>query len=141
MYELYAVLIHQGSASFGHYYALIQDLSKSEWFEFNDSVVKPIKPSELKRAVGATDANATWSGGGASAYMLLYRRVEPEPAPPVSRASSGLEAVPAFMHSPFSQDGERLVHETKRLRLTPPHSTLQTLPPAEEENPYARMDG
>ena len=51
-YELYAVLVHQGSASFGHYYALIQDLAHGEWFEFNDSTVKPIKASELKRAVG-----------------------------------------------------------------------------------------
>ena len=31
LYELYAVLVHKGSANFGHYYALIKDLESAEW--------------------------------------------------------------------------------------------------------------
>eukprot|EP00310_Coccolithus_braarudii_P015546 CAMPEP_0183343100 /NCGR_PEP_ID=MMETSP0164_2-20130417/9077_1 /TAXON_ID=221442 /ORGANISM="Coccolithus pelagicus ssp braarudi, Strain PLY182g" /LENGTH=75 /DNA_ID=CAMNT_0025513851 /DNA_START=1 /DNA_END=225 /DNA_ORIENTATION=- len=69
MYELYAVLVHSGSAGWGHYYALIKDLEKSDWNEFNDSVVRPIKASELSKAFGGSEAGST------SAYMLLYRAV------------------------------------------------------------------
>lgn len=72
LYELYAVLVHAGSANFGHYYALIKDLDSSEWYEFNDSRVEPIKESELRRQFGGSGSTA-WSGGS-SAYMLLYRQ-------------------------------------------------------------------
>ena len=51
-YELYAVLVHSGSASFGHYYALIKDLEHGEWHEFNDSLVKPIKEERAPARVG-----------------------------------------------------------------------------------------
>ena len=66
LYELYAVLVHSGSASFGHYYALIKDLSEGDWHEFNDVSVSPIKPAELSRAHGG-------ASGSSSAYLLLYR--------------------------------------------------------------------
>ena len=52
-YELYAVLVHSGSATFGHYYALIKDVEAGEWHEFNDSTVRPIKESELMRTFGS----------------------------------------------------------------------------------------
>jgi len=87
-YELYAVLVHSGSASFGHYYALIKDLDgrkvssvangyedtvegRGEWHEFNDQLVRPIKESDLAKVYGGGN------GGTSSAYMLLYRAVQP----------------------------------------------------------------
>jgi ubiquitin carboxyl-terminal hydrolase 47 len=39
VYELYAVLIHSGSALGGHYYAYIKNMSENKWFNFNDSTV------------------------------------------------------------------------------------------------------
>uniref|UniRef100_A0A7S4BAA5 USP domain-containing protein n=1 Tax=Chrysotila carterae TaxID=13221 RepID=A0A7S4BAA5_CHRCT len=98
-YELYAVLVHSGSASFGHYYALIKDLEEGDWHEFNDSVVRPIKASDLSKTFGGAE-----SGWGASAYMLLYRQVDATPAAnangrecirsmsPTSEATSSVEA-------------------------------------------------
>jgi len=148
-YELYAVLVHQGSALFGHYYALIQDVSASEWHEFNDSSVKPIKASELKRAVGGESGGA-W-GSGPTAYMLLYRKMANAADVPDTSAAAPLQtdggaaATPgatlgawAAVHGPtlksdavepktaleYSGAGvSRAVEdgaETKRLRLSPP---------------------
>jgi ubiquitin carboxyl-terminal hydrolase 47 len=38
-YELFAILIHSGSALGGHYYAYIKSFAEDKWFEFNDSTV------------------------------------------------------------------------------------------------------
>lgn len=42
MYELYAIMIHSGSASGGHYYAYIKDLKTEHWFCFNDQSVSMV---------------------------------------------------------------------------------------------------
>lgn len=41
-YELFAIMIHSGSASGGHYYAYIKELDNNEWFCFNDQTVSPV---------------------------------------------------------------------------------------------------
>ena len=72
LYELYGVLVHAGSANFGHYYAILKDFESSEWFEFNDSRVEPVNESDLRAQFGG-GGSSSWSGGS-SAYMLLYRQ-------------------------------------------------------------------
>lgn len=42
MYELFAIMIHSGSASGGHYYAYIKDFDSNEWFCFNDQNVSTV---------------------------------------------------------------------------------------------------
>lgn len=42
IYELFAIMIHSGSASGGHYYAYIKELDNNEWFCFNDQTVSPV---------------------------------------------------------------------------------------------------
>lgn len=42
MYELYAIMIHSGSASGGHYYAYIKDLKTEQWLCFNDQSVSVV---------------------------------------------------------------------------------------------------
>ena len=147
MYELYAVLVHSGSAAFGHYYALIKDLAHGEWHEFNDSSVRAIKESEVQRAWGAHTATGGWGcGSTSSAYMLLYRRKGEgshvgactahdgtAPMRDANRGSSfpaigqrlggGHEGEPLCgASSPALKPDERHAagQETKRLRLTPP---------------------
>lgn len=39
IYELFAVLIHEGTATRGHYYAYIKDFRNEKWQCFNDSKV------------------------------------------------------------------------------------------------------
>ena len=102
VYDLYAVLVHAGSASFGHYYALIKDLASSEWHEFNDATVKPIKESELQRAWGqATSAGSSGWASSSSAYMLLYRQ-RPQPSAPTAAA----DAVDAAIATEGAKGGE-----------------------------------
>src|SRR5579859_7468652 len=55
VYDLVGVLIHTGTADSGHYYSYIRDPrpqpgvpeAQVQWFEFNDSEVKPWKIEEL----------------------------------------------------------------------------------------------
>lgn len=42
VFELYAVLIHSGSALGGHYYAYIRNFKDGKWYNFNDSCVDEI---------------------------------------------------------------------------------------------------
>lgn len=129
-YELYAVLVHSGSAAFGHYYALIKDLEggRGEWHEFNDSVVKPIKPADLRRAYGGASSSG-WGGGGSSAYMLLYRRCSAEPDAASDGQRTAVERSPASSTPPphgLPTGGVPLYSESlttdasKRLRVSPP---------------------
>jgi ubiquitin carboxyl-terminal hydrolase 47 len=41
-YDLFAIMIHSGSASGGHYYAYIKDFETDKWFSFNDQTVSNI---------------------------------------------------------------------------------------------------
>lgn len=42
LYELYAIMIHSGSASGGHYYAYIKDFKTDQWLCFNDQSVSVV---------------------------------------------------------------------------------------------------
>ncbi|KAH3762718.1 5-methyltetrahydropteroyltriglutamate--homocysteine S-methyltransferase [Pelomyxa schiedti] len=85
VYELYAILIHRGSALGGHYYAYIKAFDKNKWFEFNDSTVVEISFDDIEKSFGQDDDDSTPSRGGwfsafksgANAYMLMYRRIDP----------------------------------------------------------------
>ena len=120
-YELYAVLVHTGGASFGHYYALIKDLHADEWHEFNDATVRPIKEIELLRAHGDPKAGTF---GGTSAYMLLYRRRDGAAArphtPPPAAAVADAAAAPAAPPPPETPPSASLARDTKRLRVSSP---------------------
>lgn len=54
----------------GHYFAYIRSHEDSQWYCFNDSSVTYINPDDIP--------NKTFGGhSGGSAYMLFYRKVEP----------------------------------------------------------------
>lgn len=42
VYELFAIMIHSGSASGGHYYAYIKEFETGDWFCFNDQTVSAV---------------------------------------------------------------------------------------------------
>ncbi|NXN96668.1 UBP28 hydrolase, partial [Rhinopomastus cyanomelas] len=64
-YRLHAVLVHQGQANAGHYWAFVYDAPRKRWLKYNDISVTESSWEELERD----------SFGGlknASAYCLMY---------------------------------------------------------------------
>lgn len=51
MYTLSGMLVHSGGAEGGHYYSYIKDRASAieQWYEFNDTVVKPFDPENIER--------------------------------------------------------------------------------------------
>ena len=79
MYELFAILIHSGGSTGGHYYAYVKSLDAGKWYDFNDSSVSEVMEHEIVSSYGSKNEssyNSMWSSG-TNAYMLMYRRVEP----------------------------------------------------------------
>jgi ubiquitin carboxyl-terminal hydrolase 34 len=66
VYELYAILVHSGTANAGHYFSYIRIPDNNRWFSFNDERVQEIAPSDIEKTFGG-------SGGASSAYVLYYR--------------------------------------------------------------------
>jgi len=58
VYELFAVVNHQGSVNGGHYWAFVKT-HDNEWYNFNDHSVKIINPKDVQSS---------------DAYMLMYRK-------------------------------------------------------------------
>ncbi|XP_005184673.2 ubiquitin carboxyl-terminal hydrolase 47 [Musca domestica] len=78
-YELFAIMIHSGSASGGHYYAYIKELDNNEWFCFNDQTVSPITQEDIQKSFGGGIGKAYYSSvysSSTNAYMLMYRQVD-----------------------------------------------------------------
>ncbi|XP_055606489.1 ubiquitin carboxyl-terminal hydrolase 47 isoform X2 [Uranotaenia lowii] len=80
IYELFAIMIHSGSASGGHYYAYIKDFNSCQWFSFNDQIVTAITHDDIQKSFGGGSSKAFYSGAysfSTNAYMLMYRQIDP----------------------------------------------------------------
>uniref|UniRef100_A0A8C5C886 ubiquitinyl hydrolase 1 n=1 Tax=Gadus morhua TaxID=8049 RepID=A0A8C5C886_GADMO len=64
-YRLHAVLVHEGQASAGHYWAYIYDHANKRWMKYNDIAVTESSWEELMRDSYGGMTNA-------SAYCLMY---------------------------------------------------------------------
>lgn len=69
VYKLCGVIIHKGTANYGHYVSIAVDReSGSQWYEFNDSFVEHFSLDQLPaEAFGRADKSN-------NAYMLVYER-------------------------------------------------------------------
>jgi hypothetical protein len=66
-YLLHSVLVHIGSRASGHHYVFIRpDITKNDWFCFDDSKVTRVSQKQ------AIDENFGNNRGGPTAYMLIY---------------------------------------------------------------------
>ena len=63
-YYLYAIIVHEGSAEFGHYYIFIKNLDKCKWFKFSDININEVTDAEVKQN--------SFGGKNESAYYLIY---------------------------------------------------------------------
>ena len=75
-YHLRGVIIHMGTADSGHYYSLIKDQGTKQWYEFNDTVVKPFDIGLLSQeAFGITTSSTNMmKDRSRNAYMVFYER-------------------------------------------------------------------
>ncbi|RKP32671.1 cysteine proteinase [Metschnikowia bicuspidata] len=97
-YKLHGVLVHQGSVSNGHYYAMLKPYQKADprntgWYRFDDDKVWKVTPSQVFyknfgarglsaqafRALSGADQNEYILRRATSAYMLVYYREESLP--------------------------------------------------------------
>ena len=76
LYELQGIVLHSGNVDGGHYISLIK--VDDEWYEFNDSQVRPFDVSELEHeAFGGKNV-------GFSAFMLFYSKMPVPEEPDIS---------------------------------------------------------
>uniref|UniRef100_A0A158PEI1 Ubiquitin carboxyl-terminal hydrolase 47 n=1 Tax=Angiostrongylus costaricensis TaxID=334426 RepID=A0A158PEI1_ANGCS len=73
VYELFSVMVHQGSAAGGHYFAHIKNMDQGQWYCFNDTRVESVSPEEISKSFGGSYGG--WSTSNTNAYMLMYRKV------------------------------------------------------------------
>ena len=83
-YLLHSVLVHTGSSpATGHYYVFIRpDITKNDWFRFDDSKVTRASQKQ------AIDANFGNNRGGPTAYMLIYLKNSSQVLPQVQSLQS-----------------------------------------------------
>lgn len=85
-YNLRGVVVHMGTAEFGHYYSFIGDREHDKWYEFNDTFIREMDKEDI--AAEAFGGEERWSWGSQytssqfsqlrekhrNAYLLFYER-------------------------------------------------------------------
>ena len=70
IYNLYAIVIHAGNATNGHYYSYIKSFEDNNWYKFEDDKVYLASNEELFNSFGGADN----SYNSSTAYCLLYKK-------------------------------------------------------------------
>uniref|UniRef100_A0A8C9TZS9 Ubiquitin specific peptidase 25 n=1 Tax=Scleropages formosus TaxID=113540 RepID=A0A8C9TZS9_SCLFO len=104
-YRLHAVLVHEGQANAGHYWAYIHDPHHRCWMKYNDVSVTKSSWEELVRDSFGGYRNA-------SAYCLMYINgkkpflIEEEFDKETGQALSGLDKLPADLKEYVMEDNQ-----------------------------------
>ncbi|KAF2144177.1 uncharacterized protein K452DRAFT_325417 [Aplosporella prunicola CBS 121167] len=93
VYDLFAVDNHFGGLGGGHYTAVAQNFYDKKWYDYNDSMVNQKSPQGVVSS---------------SAYLLFYRRRQPEPLGPAYLQQIVREAYAAPDPNAVSGNGQRL---------------------------------
>ena len=84
-YNLQGIIIHSGTAQYGHYYSLTSndfkekekpEDKKDKWFKFNDSSVTKIDYDNISHDAFGNNSRDQY---GSSAYMLIYQKSVKKP--------------------------------------------------------------
>ncbi|NXR75607.1 UBP28 hydrolase, partial [Pycnonotus jocosus] len=110
-YRLHAVLVHEGQANAGHYWAFIYDQPRKRWLKYNDILVTESSWEELERE----------SFGGlrnASAYCLMYisdqvSRADEDEGPEARQLQKEVEALSPELRHYIQEDNWRLEQEAE----------------------------
>ncbi len=99
-YEIYAIMIHSGTAYSGHYSAFIKDYETKRWYHFDDSRVRPISVLEIPKVFGTAKGRRSTVG---NAYMLMYRLIEQNEGEEES-AIVGDAEIPDYLYKMVMED-------------------------------------
>ncbi|NXY37472.1 UBP28 hydrolase, partial [Pomatorhinus ruficollis] len=112
-YRLHAVLVHEGQANAGHYWAFIYDQPRKRWLKYNDILVTESSWEELERE----------SFGGlrnASAYCLMYisdqvscAGADEDEGPEAGQFQKEVEALSPELKHYIQEDNWRLEQEAE----------------------------
>uniref|UniRef100_A0A8C2TIA2 ubiquitinyl hydrolase 1 n=1 Tax=Coturnix japonica TaxID=93934 RepID=A0A8C2TIA2_COTJA len=105
-YHLHAVLVHEGQANAGHYWAFVYDQSRKSWLKYNDISVTESSWEELERD----------SFGGlrnASAYCLMYISDKVSHVAAGRGTKAEVEALPPELRRYIQEDNWRLEQEAE----------------------------
>ncbi|NWI74268.1 UBP28 hydrolase, partial [Dryoscopus gambensis] len=112
-YRLHAVLVHEGQANAGHYWAFIYDQPRKRWLKYNDIWVTESSWEELERE----------SFGGlrnASAYCLMYiseqvsqAAADEDEGPEARQFQKEVEALSPELRHYIQEDNWRLEQEAE----------------------------
>ncbi|XP_034538791.1 ubiquitin carboxyl-terminal hydrolase 28 isoform X3 [Notolabrus celidotus] len=104
-YRLHAVLVHEGQASAGHYWAYIYDHANQRWMKYNDISITESSWEELERDSFGGMTNA-------SAYCLMYiddripQLITDDTDDETGQVLRGMDSLPSVLR--------RYVHEDNR---------------------------
>lgn len=119
-YKLHGVLVHQGSISNGHYYAMIKpEGSKDTWLRFDDDKVWKVTPSQVftenfgaddlspaqVRLLTRMEQNEYLIRRATSAYMLVYYRESELP----SILPDTIAPIPAHVSEQIQRERDELL--------------------------------
>ncbi|XP_078089175.1 ubiquitin carboxyl-terminal hydrolase 25 isoform X3 [Mustelus asterias] len=109
-YRLHAVLVHEGQANAGHYWAYIHDHHHERWMKYNDIAVTKSSWEELERDSFGGYRNA-------SAYCLMYINdterylIEEEFDKETGQALTGMNTLPCDLKEYVRDDNRRFEKE------------------------------
>ncbi|XP_009981570.1 PREDICTED: LOW QUALITY PROTEIN: ubiquitin carboxyl-terminal hydrolase 25, partial [Tauraco erythrolophus] len=109
-YRLHAVLVHEGQANAGHYWAYIYDHHQSRWMKYNDISVTKSTWEELERDSFGGYRNA-------SAYCLMYINdkeqylIQEEFNKETGQILVGMDTLPSDLRDYVKEDNKRFEKE------------------------------
>uniref|UniRef100_A0A8V1A165 ubiquitinyl hydrolase 1 n=2 Tax=Gallus gallus TaxID=9031 RepID=A0A8V1A165_CHICK len=139
-YHLHAVLVHEGQANAGHYWAFIYDQPRKSWLKYNDISVTESSWEELERD----------SFGGlrnASAYCLMY--ISDKVSHVVAGEGDGsevgqfqkeVEALPPELRRYIQEDNWRLEQEAEEWEEEQSCKIPSTASESQELSPESGLD-
>ncbi|NXW18227.1 UBP28 hydrolase, partial [Circaetus pectoralis] len=112
-YRLHAVLVHEGQANAGHYWAYIYDQPRKSWLKYNDISVTESSWEELERDSFGGSKNA-------SAYCLMYISdkvsrfiADEDDCSEAGQFQKEVEALPPELRHYIQEDNWRLEQEAE----------------------------
>ncbi|XP_041864184.1 ubiquitin carboxyl-terminal hydrolase 28 isoform X2 [Melanotaenia boesemani] len=139
-YRLHAVLVHEGQASAGHYWAYIYDHANQRWMKYNDITITESSWEELERDSFGGMTNA-------SAYCLMYiddrlpHLITEDTDDETGQVLHGMDSLPPILRRYVQEDNRWFQQELNEWE----EQFCQTATPQEEptapaEPPSSRMD-